>query len=187
MRPHGSFISHEPLQCSSWSVMMEKHTSALELWPLLKCPGCIWGRGSSRSAHQVDTTFVPSLSYLGFALWPRPLTGPKLRAELKSTQQPSGVGRRFVRASGRGDHSGSPSHSTAVSFSVWHYHGNQVVGVLIWQACLINMCCAARQWGVGESEEGQRRNDDALSAGMKTKQKTKVKSIFWKAGCHLGG
>lgn len=84
-------------------------------------------------------------------------------------------------------HSGSPSHSTAVSFSVWHYHGNQVVGVLIWQACLINMCCAARQWGVGESEEGQRRNYDALSAGMKTKQKTKVKSIFWKAGCHLGG
>lgn len=87
----------------------------------------------------------------------------------------------------RCSHSGSPSHSTAVSFSVWHYHGNQAVGVLIWQACLINMCCAARQWVVGESEEGQRRNDDALSAGMKTKQKTKVKSIFWKAGCHLGG
>lgn len=28
-------------------------------------------------------------------------------------------------------------------FSVWHYRGNQAVGIIIWQTCLINVACCS--------------------------------------------
>lgn len=111
----------------------DRKTPFWSRWPSLKWPGCIWGRGSSRSGlclfHHVDTTFFPSSSYLGFALWPRLLRGPKLRAALKSTLQPSDVGRRGGGGKEQNElprcgHPGSRSHSAPVGFSVWHYRGN---------------------------------------------------------------
>lgn len=126
--------------------------------------------------HHVDTPFFLSLSYLGFALWPRPLRGPikeGIKEHLTAIRCANASlghrgGKRKVAKCGHPD---STSHSAPVGFSVWHYRGNQVVVVLTWQACLINMWCAARQRGVWESEEGQRCKDDAtLSTGMKNKQ-----------------
>lgn len=83
-----------------WKNTLPVSLKGQQLWPSLKCPGCIWGRGSSRSGlclfHHVDTTFC--------------------------------VGRGFVRASGWGEGKknelpryglpSSRSQSASVSFSV---------------------------------------------------------------------
>lgn len=91
------FISHEPLQHFSCSAVMAKNPLRVLGSTTVTFAEALWMYLGTANLRQIPVIST-SLPFHCYFIWAS-LSYLKLRAELRSTPQPSGDGRRFIKAS----------------------------------------------------------------------------------------